>query len=212
MDSTICRFCRRKFYSSSNRHRHEAYFHKMPSKHDEMNDESFDSKQPDTKSDMEENETPTDSVDEEQTDDQSEQKEQEEEQDYWEMLIEETCREMNIKKEIRNPKDLLVEPILGEFLEELCQQLESRMKFAQYMEDHDKVYQEIQTTAERFREKDLDEDEAFEKAWNKRKYLLKWLLRDNLNIIKDVLNESDDGENSEIEDNNEGQMVNGKFM
>ena len=28
-DSTICRFCRRKFYSSSNRHRHEVTFHKL---------------------------------------------------------------------------------------------------------------------------------------------------------------------------------------
>ena len=35
------------------------------------------------------------------------------------MLIDETCREMNIKKEIKNPKDLLMDPILGEFLEEL---------------------------------------------------------------------------------------------
>ena len=206
MDSTICRFCHRKFYSSSNRHRHETYFHKMVSKQHEIKDESFDSQPSGVISDNEENEVPTDS------EKQNEEKEQEEDQDHWEMLIDETCREMNIQKEIQNSKDILVDPILGEFLEELRQNLESRMKFAQYMEDHDKIYQEIQTTAERFRQKDLDEDEAFEKAWNKRKYLLKRLLRDNLNIIENVMNETDDEENSEVEDNNEGQMIQGQFV
>ena len=191
MDSTVCKFCQHKFYSSSNRHRHEVYCHKMAANQYGMG-ETYDSDHSDNDSD---NEEPTE------TNSDSSQGEAEQ-QDHWEMLIAETCREMDIHKEIKNPKDIMTNPVLSEFLEELRQNLESKMDFAQYMQNEDKTYQELQNTAERFSRKDLDEDEAFEKAWNERKYLLKRLLRDNLDIVQKVLNEkvedSDEEENEQM--------------
>jgi hypothetical protein len=140
-------------------------------------------------SEMEDNEE-TSETDSEMEDNEETTESKKEEQDYWETMIAETCREMELHKEIKNPKELMKEPMLGEFLEELRQNIENKMKFADYMQNEDKVYKEIHSTAERYEEKDLDEDEAFEKAWNKRKYLLIRLLRDNLYIVQDVLNEN----------------------
>ena len=181
MDCTRCRFCERKFYSSSNRSRHEAQIH---------------------------NNSKVDRADSEMEDDENQEIESGE--DYWSSLIVRTFDEMDLQSEIENGNEILGEPILSQFLEELRENLEKRMKFAQYMEEEDETYREIQNTANQY--KDLDSDEAFEKAWNERKYLLKRLLRDHMDVIEDEIenrvevSENEDG-NEEEEDENGNEDV-----
>ncbi len=174
MDSRQCRFCEHKFYSSSNRHRHEAQIHnsKKGCKSDsEMSDEE-------------------------------ESQEVGSGEDYWSTLISRTFDEMDLQSEIENGDEILCEPMLSQFLEELRENLEKRMKFAQYMEEEDETYREIQNTANQY--KDLDSDEAFEKAWNERKYLLKRLLRDHMDVVE---NEMENGDNKvkEYDDDEEDE-------
>ena len=204
MDSTICRYCNQQFYSSSNRRRHELYVHQ---KKGLVKMEDYDYQESNNSS-QESNDTEKsvkDVLDEEGSDSES----PENEEDYWATLIIKTCREMDIGKEIEKPKDILNDPILSEFLEELRENLDGRMKFAEYMQIHDKVYQEIQDTAEHYSRKDIEESEAFEKAWNKRKYLLKRLLRDNLDVIKEVMEEGNDSEEEQEEEDDNNNQTDG---
>ncbi len=201
MDSTFCKYCDHQFYSSSNRRRHKLHVHQRGGL---LTMEDIDDQVSNTSSQNSDNteEPEKDIFDEDGSDSQRSEKEE----DHWATLIMETCREMDIGKEIVKPKDILNDPIFSEFLEELRENLDSRMKFAEYMQVHDKVYEEIQCTAERYARKDIEDSEAFEKAWNKRKYLLKRLLRENLAVVKEVMEEGSDTEQQEAEDHVAGSM------
>ena len=193
--NNVCQYCHQRFYSSFNLHRHQLRFHRalmeFAQEDQEINDMESEIGSQDS-----------DNIKEDETNDvpETEESDTDDEYDYWQVLISETFKEMGLRREIKNPKEILLDPVLSEFLEELRENLEGRMKFAEYMQNKDKVYQEIQNTAERHSRKDLDEDEAFEKAWNERKYLLKRLIRDNLNVIKSAMEESG-SEESEDETN-----------
>ena len=193
--NNVCQYCHQRFYSSFNLHRHQLRFHRalmeFAQEDQEINDMESEIGSQDS-----------DNIKEDETNDvpETEESDTDDEYDYWQVLISETFKEMGLRREIKNPKEILLDPVLSEFLEELRENLEGRMKFAEYMQNKDKVYQEIQNTAERHSRKDLDEDEAFEKAWNERKYLLKRLIRDNLNVIKSAMEESA-SEESEDEQN-----------
>ena len=175
MDSSLCRFCNRRFSSNSNRHRHESQFH---SKEIDKNNCNMD----ENNEEQEAEDTDSDS------------------QNHWPTLIQEICEKMDLQTEISEATEVLVEPLLTEFLEELRENLEKRIKFVDYMKEEDKTYQEIQSTADQYN--GLDEDEAFEKAWNDRKYLLKRLIREHIEVIENVL-ENNNEEGDEDEDENE---------
>ncbi len=198
MDSKICRFCNIQLYSSYNRRRHELSVHQ--NEKEEM--ENYVSDHSTSTGSQESSDTQDrrkDLLDE--NDDTESDKSSEPEENYWSESIIEICREMDLKNEIKNPKEVLSEPLLSRFLEEIRDNIGNRMKFADYMKNHDKIYQEIQSTAEQYEQKELDEDEAFEKAWNKRKYLLKRMLRDNLDVIEKTLDENNDSSDEEDQEN-----------
>ena len=193
MDHFVCQYCNQRFYSKFNLHRHQLRFHRALMEFGQEINE-MESEIGSQNSDNAEESEEKDIFDEDGSDSQRSEKEEESESeddyDHWQVLINETFKEIGLHKEIKNPKEILREPLLSEFLEELRENLETRMKFADYMQNEDKVYQEIQNTAERHSRKDLEEDEAFEKAWDDRKYLLKRLIRDNLDVIKSAMEES----------------------
>ncbi len=207
MDSIVCRFCDIQFYSNFNCRRHELRVHQKEMK--EMEDNDSDHSSSTGSQDSSDTQDRRKDILDEQDDTESE-KSSESGEHYWSELITEICREIELKNEIKYPKEVLFEPMLSRFLEELRDNLDSRMKFADYMKNHDKVYQEIQNTAERYERKELEEDEAFEKAWNDRKYLLKRMLRDNLDVIEKTLDESSD--HSEEEEEEEDQENYGPMM
>ena len=215
--NNVCQYCHQRFYSSFNLHRHQLRFHRalmeFAQEDQEINDMESETGSQDSNN-INEDETNDAPESEDETNDEpkSEEFDTDDEYDYWQILINETFKEMGLHKEIKNPKEILLDPILTEFLEELRENLEGRMKFAEYMQNQDKVYQEIQNTAERHSRKDLDEDEAFEKAWNERKYLLKRLIRDNLNVIKSAMEESaseesEDEQNAGKEDEDTHELI-----
>ena len=201
MDSTICRFCAIQFYSNFNRRRHEMRVHQKEVQ-EEVEDYDTDHSASTNSQDSDNNQNRKEDIFDDKDDTDSE-KSSDSEENYWSELIIETCREMDLKNEIKSPKDVLFEPMLSRFLEELRDNIDKRMKFADYMNSHDKIYQEIQNTVERYERNDLEEDEAFEKAWNERKYLLKRMLKDNLDVIERTLKECSDSEEEEEKEDEE---------
>jgi len=78
--------------------------------------------------------------------------------------------------------------------------LDDRIKFVEYMNEDDEVYGKIQETGLEYKERNLDEDEANEKAWDDRKFLLKKLLRKYYNVIEEEIDGQSDDEKENIED------------
>ena len=174
------------FYSSSNRLRHDEQVHNNYNQ-----DDGGDS-------DMgEEDEQKTVSLD-----------------DNWSILINETFEGMYLESEIENANEILSDPLLSQFLEELRENLEKIMKFADNMKEEDETHQAIQKTTNQYENHD-DDDEAFDKAWNERKYLLKRLLHDHIEVIENAIEMTEqdkDEEDGEGEDDEEDEDYNFRFF
>ena len=102
---------------------------------------------------------------------------------HWEQLIKLTINEMENEMP-KEAKDLLHEPCLSIFMEKMLENLEKYMTFTQNMKDDDPIYAKIQKTADTYEDQNMEEGEAFEKAWNDRKILIKRFLRDHIDDIE----------------------------
>ena len=211
VDSKKCRYCRRKFSSSSNRHRHEVYFHHAVKQDDDDDDdtdngdesmsETKNDKNSDTETSDEEEDQEDQRSDEESDSDDSLDSEEGDNEKHWPEVLRETCQD--VSDEIPGADLVFRHPYFETFLEALYTNLTDRMKFAEYMKEKDDVYRKIQKTADiclHKRENNFDEDESFEIAWNDRKYLLKKLLRNHYKVLADELdNDDEDSEGGEEE-------------
>jgi hypothetical protein len=92
------------------------------------------------------------------------------------------------------PENLLKEPLFSEFLDILKNTLEAAMNFTKYFVNQDGVYDSIHTTADNYLKKNMEEDEAKEKAWDERKFRVKQFLRENLKLIEEALPGASDNE------------------
>ncbi len=179
-DSKRCRFCQKLLSSCSNRVRHEKMMH--PEKANSWSKENRGGTHQ------------MDESDEEADDDKLEWK-------YWQKLIKQAIGKMGTDIP-ENGKELLREPHLSSFLEKIRHNLEKRMTFAQYMDFYDPIYAQIQKTADGYEENhEMDDGEAFEKAWENRKYLLKRFFRNHIDEIEEELTDvSKEETDQEVED------------
>ena len=90
------------------------------------------------------------------------------------------------------PEQVLREPHLSEFIAALRLVVESKMKFANYMKKADNVYRSIVRCAERHVENECTADEANETAWNDRRFAIRKILKDNIDLFGD---DDDDNNN-----------------
>ena len=120
---------------------------------------------------------------------------------YWEELVSEAIQQISDGPE--DAKEILKESYFDEFLESLYELVDKQLKFVDYMTKNDPVFKQIQGTARRYMaEMAIGQGEAFEKAWNDRKYLLKRYLRHH---IGDIQNEIFDGKKDEEESNDDDE-------
>ena len=98
MEQKVCPYCNQIFYSNFNLHRHKLRFHKT----------LMEFSQEDHKINEEESDTGSQDSNEAETNvSESEMSDAGDEQNYWQVLINETFMEMDIHKEIKNPKEIL---------------------------------------------------------------------------------------------------------
>ncbi len=129
---------------------------------------------------------------------------------FWSLLVKESLKSM--PKLPENAQELLLEsPYLTDFFDKMRQNMEDRIKVSDYMRYEDPIYGQLKATADRYvEEKGLEQDEAFEKAWEERKYLLKRYLRHHSHEIDKQLHkdsvsdgESIDGDDDDDDDNDD---------
>jgi len=212
-DSKTCRICNRRFSSSSNRHRHEVSFHginqlpyneTMESNEISHSDEESDTDQSDQHSVEENNENESDGNHDILSDNESnssDSENEEDEQKYWSDVIRETCEDL--KMQIPNGKLVFHPHNFDLFLEALFANINEKLKFSEYMLYSDDVFAKIKQMADKygFENDDMDEDEALEKAWDDRKFLLRKHISKYVDVIEKEFEESDN-EEQQIDTNN----------
>jgi len=138
--------------------------------------------------------------------------------EYWSTIVSETLNQM--EKLPDNNKNLLQEPFVGEFLWKLWENIMQKIQFVEYMENEDEVYEKIKNTAKIFISKQqIDKAEAYDKAWEDRKFLVLRFLNNHIDKINSLMllklvnnmidkskklqDNNDDEENEEVENDDD---------
>jgi hypothetical protein len=189
MSSKSCTVCSRVFSSSSNRHRHEKFFHgQVGNGRQDFNEDEeaprYNFGQPDVISgDRSEDDTMSDeegksekSKEENESDDATDQN------DYWLNVISDALD--NYDMQIPTAEDIAKEPYLSDFVNAMKLVVEEQIQFVKHMEEEDELYQKINETIERYESNDYDREEAVDAAWHDRRFLMRRVIEDNMNMIE----------------------------
>ena len=106
--------------------------------------------------------------------------------DPWRIVINFTIDKMERTghKPLSDPKEILQEPYLSEFVRELSWVVDNRIKFANAMQKRDDVYKSIALLKAQIMENDsIDEESCAEKAWSKRKFVIRKIIKENLDLF-----------------------------
>ena len=172
MPGHSCSHCSRVFSSSSDRLRHERLFHGADE--EEIPDYPENVDDPETEPDDEETE------------------------DLWPEIIKNAYREF--KKVAKAPLSLiLVEPYLSQFIENVKDYVEERIRFNDVMQQDDH-YKKIADLIDTYKEEDFDRDEAIDAAWHKRRFLVRKIVKGYIDTLRDDDREDEDEEESDLEE------------
>ena len=116
-----------------------------------------------------------------------------EDNEYWRAIIKEAAENV----EYSEPEHLLDEPHLSSLVDEMRKVVEGRIQFAEHMKKENEVYGRIMRAKKRY--KDESDDIAAQTSWNDKRYVLKELIAENL----DVLSLDDEMDNDSDEDEEE---------
>ena len=210
MAGKVCDFCGHTFSSRFNRLRHQQ------ESHGEVDIDIYTGKEQDleTLADDDQQEIDEDNAQEEEDDagaavhDQEDEEENESgsesenEDDVtespWRQIIAEACDNAAIK--IDTAESVLLEPFLSEFVEAMKTAAEERFSFVRDMEQ-DSDYILINDTIEKHEVNEgYEKEEAIDAAWHARRFLVKRMVKDNIDLVEDWMknkSEEDTGEDEE---------------
>jgi hypothetical protein len=102
---------------------------------------------------------------------------------YWRELIEKAALSMNLKFD--DPKELLLEPILGEIVDNIRKQAEHYIEVSNYLEDTDKTYKTIINRSERYLKDGYNDEDALVTAWHECKFVIRNHIAKNIDLFED---------------------------
>ena len=178
--------------------------HGVDNEEDDLDSGDEDVDLDDEEVDDDDDEDDDDEVDDDDDDSEADNDENQKSWSHWKILITEAVEEMG--KQPSEAAEILKDPYFDDFIEKVRESLSKQIRFADYVKRKDKVFNAIQKSANLFiREMKLSKGEAFEKAWNERKYLLKRFLRNHLEEIQDEVLNNGGSDTEEIDDENESE-------
>ncbi len=183
-----CFVCGKKFATVYTMKRHMKNAHPA----DEVSDEDLSDESTDPIEEDEEDQT-----DDEVKDNESEGAEDEDaERHVWRSLIEDALEKLGPeqmqKHNITSAKDMLTEPGLALLIGKLCEETMALIENTKAITNGNLWMKIIQTTDE-LSDKGYDDDDDVDKmAWLQRKYAVRNLLEDNLDVIEQFLTDSDE--------------------
>ncbi len=187
-DEIACPVCHKEFTTKYSKYRHVKTVHSV--KADKMDDvdENYSS----------DNSEETD-FDEGEEGDISEKSTEEEDEDElcteaWRYMLEKAFEDMNKQPETLD--DLSKEPYLSEFIENLQKNVEFYDNIMHNLKSSYE-YQQLQITKNRMKKLGCSSQEAEKSAWQIRKFIIKKLLEDNMDVLEDESDSDADAVNIE---------------
>ena len=181
------------FSRSDNRVRHEQQFHggeETMSEVSEVTQNTEENNQ--TDQEMDENEENEEEETEEEDD--NEENEDYDEEMCWKEILEESAEDGYMTE---HPERYLTDPYLGAIVERIKNVVQQKLKIAHYLEDDDGTYREIKETIERYENQGCLDDEAVEKAWSERRFLIKKKIKEHLDVFRPEDDDEDNDDNDE---------------
>jgi len=160
-----------------------------------MDEETSDMEKEENDDEVEEE---SDEEEEEEDDDDSDDKTKEEDEDEddpdrttWRNMIRKGAKRMDLKK-MDSSQKILEGPQFDQLLNKVKEIIEGQKKRWEAI-TNSVVYTQIQATARGFKhDDDFEEEESICAAWDKRKFLLRSLVKDNLDVIQKILDAKDE--------------------
>ena len=87
-----------------------------------------------------------------------------------------------------HPEDAAREPFLGELVDAVREVVDHHVAAAGFFEHKDKTYDAIQGSIEDYEEKGLSPEEANEAGWSERRFLIRDIIKRNLDIFAPTSN------------------------
>ena len=116
----------------------------------------------------------------------------------WTIIVSKACGNVSFGPAFEKPTDALKEPFLSEIVSEMANFVERRLLFANLIENSNEAYEKINDRIERFESEGMPRDEAANTAWHDRRFLLRKILAEHLDVVKEKLlpeyESSDDNE------------------
>ena len=170
-----CSKCGRQFTRKGNLKRHMHNIH--PSDSDSEEQEYSSQEGSENASESTENDSEEESGEEQMSDD-----------DYWRQIIQEAGENF----EFEHPENLLQEPYLSQIVDEIRQVVDRKLQFAEHMLHHDKIYARIKRAKKKYKDESDDEDDSDKMAWSDKRFLIKRMLANNLDVLREEEENSDD--------------------
>jgi hypothetical protein len=206
MAGKACTICSRVFSSSSNRHRHEKFFHgQVGSGRKVFNEDKelprYNFGHPDVVSgNRSEDDAMSDGEAKSVKSAESEDSEADpEETDYWLNVVSDALD--NYDMQIPQAGDIAKEPYLSDFVNAMKLVVEEQIQFVKHMEEDDELYQKINETIERYDSNNYDREEAVDAAWHDRRFLLSRVIEDSMPLIEAKWKEEHEEDSDNDEDN-----------
>ena len=109
----------------------------------------------------------------------------------WRDIVSHACLEFK-NELLTRPDQVLLEPFLSEFVEHIKEYVEEKFQFVKSMEE-DGQYNKINHMIEQFEEEEYDREEAVDSAWHNRRFLVKRMIQENIDLVAKIV----DGDHSD---------------
>jgi hypothetical protein len=116
---------------------------------------------------------------------------------YWLNIVSDALDNYDIQ--IPTAEDIVKEPYLSDFVNLMKIVAEEQIQFVKYMEEEDDLYRKINETIERYESNDYDREEAVDAAWHDRRFLIRRVIEDNMNLVETQWEEEHKDDNDDIE-------------
>ena len=117
-----------------------------------------------------------------------------EEETYWREIVDEAADNL----EFDNAEELLNEPLLSAMVDEMRQVVEKKLEFADHMKNENEIYARILLAKKRY--KDETDEIAAQTAWNDKRFVLKKVITENMDIFEESDTEEISNTEGDIED------------
>ena len=203
---SYCRYCEKRFSTTSNARRHEEkcsanedYSTEAESENEEMKEENEgedDISEEEANSSEEKDENS--SEEEEEDDGDKDKGEKDNDSIIWGFLCRNAWEDMEIPEGQTSDELLEDKEFVKETNNEMRKKLTKWVQVVNFLQNHSETYAKIQKTIDRLMKNDeYDDNEATEKAFSDRKILINSIMKKNKHILEDVIQSEDDEDNND---------------